>query len=229
MLISKKLTSVVTTSFCLISMFLVSNAQAGLITMSPETLTNVSINGTSAEVISTKNTLENADILVRERESNSPQLRIASFIQFDLSSLTATIVNSSNFSAIFYADLVDTLNSSNALEIMIGQVVDGNSWSSSTDPLFSWANNSINESTFVDNVNGLALGSQDLDVTNIVRGWVNGTSENNGFVVYGAERAYQGAGFDNARLQVEVPEPSTIAIFALGIIGLASRRFKKQS
>jgi hypothetical protein len=27
----------------------------------------------------------------------------------------------------------------------------------------------------------------------------------------------------------EVPEPSTLAIFALGIIGLASRRFKKQS
>jgi hypothetical protein len=29
--------------------------------------------------------------------------------------------------------------------------------------------------------------------------------------------------------QVDVPEPSTLAIFALGIIGLASRRFKKQS
>ncbi|MEY8199126.1 MAG: PEP-CTERM sorting domain-containing protein, partial [Colwellia sp.] len=26
-----------------------------------------------------------------------------------------------------------------------------------------------------------------------------------------------------------VPEPSTLAIFALGMIGLASRRFKKQS
>ncbi len=29
--------------------------------------------------------------------------------------------------------------------------------------------------------------------------------------------------------QTEVPEPSTLAIFALGMIGLASRRFKKQS
>jgi hypothetical protein len=27
----------------------------------------------------------------------------------------------------------------------------------------------------------------------------------------------------------EVPEPSTLAIFALGLMGLASRRFKKQS
>jgi len=31
------------------------------------------------------------------------------------------------------------------------------------------------------------------------------------------------------RSKVEVPEPSTLAIFALGMIGLASRRFKKQS
>jgi len=29
--------------------------------------------------------------------------------------------------------------------------------------------------------------------------------------------------------RVDVPEPSTLAIFALGMIGLASRRFKKQS
>jgi hypothetical protein len=31
------------------------------------------------------------------------------------------------------------------------------------------------------------------------------------------------------RSSVDVPEPSTLAIFALGMIGLASRRFKKQS
>jgi hypothetical protein len=47
------------------------------------------------------------------------------------------------------------------------------------------------------------------------------------------------SGFDNpvsdwARLEADanstdVPEPSTLAIFALGMIGLASRRFKKQS
>ncbi|WP_310649977.1 PEP-CTERM sorting domain-containing protein [Colwellia sp. MB02u-14] len=28
---------------------------------------------------------------------------------------------------------------------------------------------------------------------------------------------------------LDVPEPSTLAIFALGMIGLVSRRFKKQS
>ena len=43
-------------------------------------------------------------------------------------------------------------------------------------------------------------------------------------------------GFDYAMLSdrvgdetFDVPEPSTLAIFALGMIGLASRRFKKQS
>jgi len=34
---------------------------------------------------------------------------------------------------------------------------------------------------------------------------------------------------DVARNNVEVPEPSTLAIFALGIMGLVSRRFKKKS
>ncbi len=29
--------------------------------------------------------------------------------------------------------------------------------------------------------------------------------------------------------KVDVPEPSTLAIFALGLMGLASRRFKKQA
>jgi hypothetical protein len=33
---------------------------------------------------------------------------------------------------------------------------------------------------------------------------------------------------DTITIQVSVPEPSTLAIFALGMIGLASRRFKKQ-
>ena len=36
-------------------------------------------------------------------------------------------------------------------------------------------------------------------------------------------------GFHSTALVRDVPEPSTLAIFALGMIGLASRRFKKQS
>ncbi|WP_223270402.1 PEP-CTERM sorting domain-containing protein [Colwellia sp. C1TZA3] len=33
----------------------------------------------------------------------------------------------------------------------------------------------------------------------------------------------------NGTLNIKVPEPSTLAIFALGLMGLVSRRFKKQS
>ena len=41
-----------------------------------------------------------------------------------------------------------------------------------------------------------------------------------------------GPGFfqlDNVRSTATIPEPSTLAIFGLGMIGLASRRFQKQS
>jgi hypothetical protein len=44
---------------------------------------------------------------------------------------------------------------------------------------------------------------------------VNGTSENFDLISF--------------KSVTDVPEPSTLAIFALGMIGLASRRFKKQS
>jgi hypothetical protein len=62
-------------------------------------------------------------------------------------------------------------------------------------------------------------------------GWCNGCS-----YLAGSEPAQSGAtGVSNAwsgvalvRTSIAVPEPSTLAIFALGIIGLASRRFKKQ-
>lgn len=48
--------------------------------------------------------------------------------------------------------------------------------------------------------------------------WRQGTDESN---------AHQ---FDNIQLNsVEVPEPSTLVVFTLGLMGLASRKFKKQA
>jgi hypothetical protein len=69
--------------------------------------------------------------------------------------------------------------------------------------------------------------------------WVNGTSN----IVIGGGHAALGETleiklisggvqnlFDDVSLNyTAVPEPSTLAIFALGLMGLASRRFKKQS
>ena len=44
-----------------------------------------------------------------------------------------------------------------------------------------------------------------------------------------ANRYYNYIDFTKIDSNVEVPEPSTLAIFALGMMGLVSRRFKKQS
>jgi hypothetical protein len=41
--------------------------------------------------------------------------------------------------------------------------------------------------------------------------------------------SYHGTGYALVRNVVQVPEPSILAIFAIGMIGLASRRFKKRS
>jgi hypothetical protein len=59
-------------------------------------------------------------------------------------------------------------------------------------------------------------------------GWVN-ISENSG------TQSILGWGYESiagqalaAGVTTSVPEPSTLAIFALGIMGLASRKFKKK-
>ncbi|GHE88523.1 PEP-CTERM sorting domain-containing protein [Thalassotalea profundi] len=70
-----------------------------------------------------------------------------------------------------------------------------------------------------------------------------GARRDNNFIFSNYYPAVYGAGGDvspigasymlvrdvNKDVNVNVPEPSTLAIFALGIIGLASRRFKQQS
>lgn len=58
-----------------------------------------------------------------------------------------------------------------------------------------------------------------------------GGSFNSGYDQY----ALAGVGYGNGSLTIErldivdVPEPSTVAVFALGLLGLASRKFKKQA
>lgn len=227
----KKLISTITTSVCLLSIFIIPNTQAGLIELLPEDIVKVSQDGdkNSAGTVLVPSDYE---IYARERTIGSKdeeKMRTASFIQFDLSSLTTDIVNSSFFSASFEADFVSSLNDKNNMSVMLGQVTD--EWDNVLGdlPLFELADSSINEVTLVGNVKNRAYGTYSVDVTTIVQDWVNGDALNNGLVVFGKTPAFQGAGFDNVALQVEVPEPSTLAIFALGIIGLASRRFKKKA
>ncbi|TWX65203.1 PEP-CTERM sorting domain-containing protein [Colwellia demingiae] len=229
MLNSKKLLTAVTTSLCLLSMFILPNAQATLITMSSDYIVNVSLDGDINSVGTVKtDSLSGSEVVARERKNQSQEnMRIASFIQFDVSSLTANIVNSSFFSASFEADFDSRLNNKNNMSVMLGQV--GSAWDAipGSLPLFELAGLSTNQATLVDNVRTDAFETYTLDVTDIVRSWVNGGSTNNGLVVFGSAPVYQGAGLNNIALTVDVPEPTSIAIFALGIIGLASRRFNK--
>jgi len=229
MLNSKKVISAISVSLCLLSIFIVPNSQAGLITISSEYIVNVSADGDNNSVGTVDASgLSDNEVIARERQKQTQEDRmIASFIQFDLSSLTAGIVNASDFSAFFDADFTERLNSIHNMSVMLGQVNEG--WDNviGSLPLFEFAGLSTNSATLVGNVKNDDFGTYSLDVTNIVRDWVNGTETNNGFVVYGSTPVYQGAGFNNIALQVEVPEPTTLAIFALGMIGLASRRFKK--
>lgn len=229
MLNSKKLISAITTSLCLFSITILPNAHATLITMSADAIVQVSLDGdNNSKGTVNSGSLSGSEVVARERLNQSQQdKRIASFLQFDVSSLTTGIVNSSFFSASFEVDFDSRLNNKNNMSVMLGQV--GSAWNAMPGslPLFELAGSSTNQGVLVDNVRTNAFDTYTLDVTDVVRSWVNGTADNNGFVVFGAAPVYQGAGFNNIGLTVDIPEPTTVAIFALGIIGLASRRFKK--
>ncbi len=229
MLNSKKIISAVATSLCLFSICILPNAQATLITLSPESIANVSLDGdiNSAGTVNS-GSLTGNEVIARERKNQSQEdKRIASFLHFDVSSLTSSLVNSSEFSASFEADFDSRLNTINNMSVLLGQV--GSAWDTMAGslPLFELAGLSTNQATLVNNAKTDTFGTYTLDVTDIVRSWVNGGSTNNGLVVFGAAPVYQGAGFKNVGLTVDIPEPTSIAIFALGVVGLASRRYKK--
>lgn len=229
MLNTKKLLSAVTTSLCLLSIFILPNAQATLMTLSSDPIVQVSLDGDiNSEGTVNSGSLSGSEVVARERRNQSQQdKRIASFLNFDVSSLTASLVNSSEFSASFEADFDSRLNTVNNMSVLLGQV--GTAWDAMAGslPLFELAGTSTNQGILVNNVRTNAFGTYTLDVTDIVRSWVNGGSTNNGLVVFGSAPVYQGAGFNNVGLTVFIPEPTSIAIFALGILGLASRRIKK--
>ncbi len=236
MLYSKKIIAALKASLLVLSISIVPNTYAGLINISSDYIVNVSLDGDQNSV-GTVNGLANNEVIARERRDKSQEdKRIASFIQFDVSLLTLDLVNASDFSALFSADFSERLNIINDMSVMLGQV--SSTWDNvaGTLPVFEMAGLSTNSAVLVNNIKTDDFDTYSLDVTEIVRSWVSGTSVNNGFVVYGAESVYQGAGFNNIALKVTAPvssavtvsEPTTLVIFGLAMIALASRRFKKQ-
>ena len=234
--IPKKIIAALKASLLVLSISIVPNTYAGLINISSDYIVNVSLDGDQNSV-GTVNGLANNEVIARERRDKSQEdKRIASFIQFDVSLLTLDLVNASDFSALFSADFSERLNIINDMSVMLGQV--SSAWDNvaGTLPVFEMAGLSTNSAVLVNNIKTDDFDTYSLDVTEIVRSWVSGTSVNNGFVVYGAESVYQGAGFNNIALKVTAPvssavtvsEPTTLVIFGLAMIALASRRFKKQ-
>ena len=86
---SKKLFTSITTSLCLMSVFIVPSVQASLITTAPTTIVSVSVDGdlSSAGTVDS-GTLSTTEVIAREREKLSQESkRIATFLDFDLSYL----------------------------------------------------------------------------------------------------------------------------------------------
>ena len=177
---------------------------------------------------------------VRSRQDTSQNDRqVATFLQFDVSSLTSADVNNAGFIAVFQIDYTFRLNTSNNLEILIGRNASG-AWDSSgsNNPLHDWGFD--DETSTAAAADGLTLMANvrtttppvndiQVDVSGIVKGWVDGTNPNQGFVLYYDRNAYQGAGFRDAELLIVVPEPATFGLLAVGLLGLrASGRRRKE-
>ncbi len=118
--------------------------------------------------------------------------------------------------------------------------------SAGDDFIWTYNNGSFNFASGISSF-GLQFGSHRGDSAVILNGFGSGTQVSGSFfglatddnsifytVLYAKSNGY--GSFDdvtysrsNQLVPSDVPEPSTLAIFALGMIGLASRRFKKQS
>lgn len=169
-----------------------------------------------------------ADFALRERDTVSPNddLKIATFHQFDVSGLTPEQVNSEVFSAEFAIDFVGNQGQSVATSLNVGRVTNGNTWGgvSGTQPVYAWAGTATQTSVLINNVVTQAAGEASVDVTAIVRDWVNGIHENNGFAL-SLDPVVQIAGYNSPQLRVVlpvalIPEPGSVLLVFAGIFGL---------
>jgi hypothetical protein len=171
--------------------------------------------------------LDGSDYVIRERRSTGQSDRqINSFFQFDVSSYTLADIQDPGFTAIFTIEYDAQLNDivdNNSAPAVLGRVASGDGWNlSGTDyPLYNWGfdeaggtNEAQNIKTLIANIPALTPTGQEVsvDVTDIVTGWVDGSYDNNGFVLFIDELEAQGAGFSNPELIVTIPEPSTLGL-----------------
>lgn len=155
-----------------------------------------------------------AEIAAQERGDDSQLTNQGvSYLKFDLSGLTPAQVNDPNFSAIFSIEYDGRVNGTQNMEVGMRVVDTTNTWSDTVGdyPLATWVAPANGGSTgsplsadyiLIDNVLTTTPTGQAilLDATADVQNWVNGTINNNGYVIFGTYDTFQGADFSNATL-----------------------------
>lgn len=167
----------------------------------------------------------------RERDNTGQtNRRVATFLEFDTSTLTVAEVNAPGFSALFAIEHVGHLNAvNNGMALFVGRNNSGAWESGVTDPDFTWGLASADQAQLLDNVQNFADSEPlEADITSIVQGWVNGTFPNQGLVLFGADN---GGNASNGSYLISpsvttsiVPEPSSLALAGFGLFGLLARR-----
>ncbi|MFC7339467.1 sulfatase-like hydrolase/transferase [Haloferula chungangensis] len=152
-----------------------------------------------------------SEIYIRERLSaTQASRRISSYLNFDVSSLTIEDLNRPGFSVTFTADYDFQLNNSNSASAVLGRVTNSAWNGGTTSPLHSWGiDEAADRFSLIADISSLAPPvAVSADVTSIVRGWVTGSIDNFGLVVFCGELASNGAGFSNPRLVISSPRDS---------------------
>lgn len=160
---------------------------------------------TGVSSVSSGDSSADSDFYIRERLSETQtDRRISSYLNFDVSSLTAVDFNSPSFSISFTADYDFQLNDLNSTAAVLGRVTNSAWDGSATFPIHSWGIDDAGDRTsLIADISALTPPAEvSADVTSIVEGWVNGTIDNFGFVVFVGDLASNAAGFSNPRLVI---------------------------
>lgn len=204
----------------------------------------VAANGTAPATVTNTGSPANGatfDYGVRERTNpGQTSIRTASFIEFDISSITAADIADPTFSAIFEIEHVGHLNNVNTgFDLSLGAV--NSAWDTTANlPPFALAAGATPLGVLLTDVQ-LVSGSQmlSLDITSLVLDWYNGVTPNNGLVLFGtpdpmtvpASNGTNNGQFSQASflqgaaiVHSVVPEPSSFSMICLVLVGLIGLR-----
>lgn len=176
-------------------------------------------------------TVLSSDEFVARERANDAQTTIqgVTYFKYNLNDITAAAAADPSFSATFSIDYDTVLNSGlgNALGVDVSVVANANTWANSSGsyPLVTWVGGAnlgagiSGDHVVLANADAVTPTGQSLtfDATADVKDWVDGTTANNGYVLFGDRDSNQGAGFSNATLKLS----STLALydFELGTSG----------